>query len=390
MLRSRSCSTSDLQTAQQSALGPGDTSRSGAALRERKRKQKAGKASGAKTEGVSSKKRPRSVERSAERSTARFVNGKRVYVGDFVNEDAAARAYDAAVRKHFPGEKKPDRWVGYNLAEGSGEARGAGRRTGEGTSSRHRGVYWSKSRKKWRASISANNKRKWLGTFVDEDDAARAYDAAVRKHYPGDKPVQGRAYNLAGSGSSAEVGSFAEVGEARLRRRRREFAAASRNAHANPRLRSPQSSSYRGVSWDNRGKKWRADIRVDGKKKWLGNFAGEVVAARAYDAAVRKYYPGDKSLYPFLRWKGYNLAGSDGSDDASDDDDDDSSSEGGGSASRGALLISFVCSLLFCLLISFVCFKKIFCFELKTRRRGRVGFHATAACRGTWNSRSGR
>jgi hypothetical protein len=107
-----------------------------------------------------------------------YVDGKKKYLGNFVDEDDAGRAYDAAVRKHYAGDDKP---------------------TKKGRTSRHRGVYWHKRGKKWRASITANGKRKWLGTFVDEDDAARAYDAAVRKHYPGDKPVQGRAYNLAGS-----------------------------------------------------------------------------------------------------------------------------------------------------------------------------------------------
>ena len=47
-----------------------------------------------------------------------------------------------------------------------------------------------------------------------------------------------------------------------------------------------RSSKYRGLSWDKRGKKWRASTKVDGKTKNLGSFADEIAAARAYDAFV--------------------------------------------------------------------------------------------------------
>jgi hypothetical protein len=43
------------------------------------------------------------------------------------------------------------------------------------------------------------------------------------------------------------------------------------------------SSSYKGVSWDQDAKKWRAKIHVDGKQKHLGVFGSEETAARKYD-----------------------------------------------------------------------------------------------------------
>jgi hypothetical protein len=51
------------------------------------------------------------------------------------------------------------------------------------------------------------------------------------------------------------------------------------------------SSGFRGVTWDKVGSKWRAEIKLDGKNKRLGYFAGtargEVNAALAFDAAAR-------------------------------------------------------------------------------------------------------
>lgn len=48
-----------------------------------------------------------------------------------------------------------------------------------GTSSSYRGVYHCKRLDKWIAQIQASGKNKHLGTFSDEVEAARAYDAAA-------------------------------------------------------------------------------------------------------------------------------------------------------------------------------------------------------------------
>lgn len=53
---------------------------------------------------------------------------------------------------------------------------------GRPTSSRFKGVYWSKARCKWVAQIQAGRGRRChLGSFAEEADAARAYDAAARE-----------------------------------------------------------------------------------------------------------------------------------------------------------------------------------------------------------------
>jgi hypothetical protein len=46
------------------------------------------------------------------------------------------------------------------------------------------------------------------------------------------------------------------------------------------------SSSYKGVDWRTSHNKWRASIKLNQKKKFLGHFQTELEAAQAYDAAA--------------------------------------------------------------------------------------------------------
>jgi len=50
------------------------------------------------------------------------------------------------------------------------------------------------------------------------------------------------------------------------------------------------TSEFKGVYWYKRNKKWRAQIRDDGKQYHLGYFQNEASAARAYNRAARNAF----------------------------------------------------------------------------------------------------
>ena len=42
---------------------------------------------------------------------------------------------------------------------------------------------WRRNEKKWQVAIRINGKKKHVGRFDNEEDAARAYDKKAREHY---------------------------------------------------------------------------------------------------------------------------------------------------------------------------------------------------------------
>ena len=51
-----------------------------------------------------------------------------------------------------------------------------------------------------------------------------------------------------------------------------------------------KSSVYRGSTWHKRDQKWTAQVRCNGKLRFLGYFASEEAAARAYDTAATELF----------------------------------------------------------------------------------------------------
>lgn len=49
--------------------------------------------------------------------------------------------------------------------------------------SKYKCVYWNERRQRWIAKMQANNKYIWIGTYSNEEDAARAYNEAALLHH---------------------------------------------------------------------------------------------------------------------------------------------------------------------------------------------------------------
>lgn len=82
---------------------------------------------------------------------------------------------------HVNGNSLDNRRVNMRLCSASDNNRN--KKNAPGATSKYRGVHWANAAKKWKASISINNRCHYLGIYASEIDAARAYDAAAYKHY---------------------------------------------------------------------------------------------------------------------------------------------------------------------------------------------------------------
>jgi len=59
---------------------------------------------------------------------------------------------------------------------------------------------------------------------------------------------------------------------------------------ANQKPQNGCSSEFKAVSWDRQRKKWHAYIHVNSKRKHIGRFENEMMAAIAYDRAAIAYF----------------------------------------------------------------------------------------------------
>ena len=137
------------------------------------------------------------------------------------------------------------------------------------------GVSFHRNTGKFESYISIAGKKKYLGSFRDEIDAAQQYDDAVIER------GLNRKLNRAGLGTRRDN---RHLSGPRTRVQQREVAA-----------RNSKRTHYKGVQWcggvvveplhphRERSESWRTSLSVDGKTYVLGVYASDSEAARAYD-----------------------------------------------------------------------------------------------------------
>ena len=216
--------------------------------------------------------------------------GRNVHIGYFVDEEAAARAYDDEARRlrgseahsskfklNFPTVKEKSNCPAVSNTAQLAQSlpprsrnkpnkmlkqphqirpqHAAASESQASPSSDYIGVWWHSKRSEWKVSIKHEGKHQYIGSFdlEEEEQAARAYDTAARRL----------------RGPAAHSAKF-----------KLNFPTAS----------ELMSSRYAGVMWDKRDSKWVVNITHKRQREHIGYFAPEQeeAAARAYDAAARR------------------------------------------------------------------------------------------------------
>jgi len=113
----------------------------------------------------------------------------------------------------------------------------------KGGTSKYVGVSWHKATKKWQSKIQINGKRKHLGHFHSEEEAAKYYQDAL---------------------TCVQEDRIEDI-----------------------KVKKPKTTSkFKGVCWDKNAKKWKSHIYINGKQKHLGCFNSEEEASEAYQNAL--------------------------------------------------------------------------------------------------------
>jgi len=202
---------------------------------------------------------------------------RNVYMGTFGSEEEAARAYDR-VAIHL--RKK----TGLNFPAADYEAEQLRRmdlqallaqfRPDVERTSQYRGVCFNKGKGKWEASIQETGKRLSLGSFENEEQAARAYDwAAIKLNN------ENAVLNFPLPEYEGELKHLARIStEDLVKELRRQGTGITRG-----------NNDFRGVQYNEKSGKWQAKIYgLLGRKKQthLGTFDTGEEAAEAYDRAA--------------------------------------------------------------------------------------------------------
>jgi len=188
-----------------------------------------------------------------------------LFLGIWPSEEKAAEACDRAALFHgLPKEKLnfPSRRLSpANPLDLRLEARRDRRRNSNAFTSRYLGVFYNPTNgtRPWQVTLMSGRKRKSLGHWQSETDAARVHDRGARFYMPGKLPLNfPDEDNPPANAATLRAEAFRE-GKARY------------------------SSSFRGVHYDRTNQCWIATLTFQFSHIWLGRFAKEREAAHAFD-----------------------------------------------------------------------------------------------------------
>ena len=143
-------------------------------------------------------------------------------------------------------------------------------------SSRFWGVTWNREKKKWKAYYqAADGTTRHIGSFDDEEEAARAVNKAIR-----DAGLEGQRKMNAVDASGALVPKSGHW---------REHDRSAVVAPDSSRAPSETTSKFWGVSWSKQMRRWQARYYdASGKMRHIGYFDTQEAAAHAVNAAIRR------------------------------------------------------------------------------------------------------
>jgi len=136
------------------------------------------------------------------------------------------------------------------------------------------------SRYKWCAVYSPHSKTYYAASAVRDRDTAARTRLMMHAVIMGSKSIDHADHNGLNN-----------------QRYNLRFATTSQNT-ANQRIRSDNTSGFKGVSLDRRNNRWQSYIRINGSRMGLGSYPDPVDAAIAYDYAARELF----SEFAFLNF----------------------------------------------------------------------------------------
>jgi hypothetical protein len=166
------------------------------------------------------------------------------------------------------------------------------------------GVTYHATNKKWVAQIRVDGKRKNLGYFTNQRDAAHKYDehaAPLRRpiNFPKGDQIQAAKGKTLSAGTIEHaplnilrVHTFMSTSELPMTMINLEGNLSSNTTYSlasstplvsNNFPNTHYKSIFKGVSWNKANNKWISQIRMNGKSTNLGRFEDEISAAKRYD-----------------------------------------------------------------------------------------------------------